>query len=177
MQSEAGWQRILAKKSILRLLKSPSSIFALLLVPFTVSLIFTTPRASGAPGAALLSGAQIDLRVRQALERACRDCHSDATRYPWYSYVPPLSWLISSDVNRGRRHLNFSRWSEYSIIRRERALSEIANQVKDGGMPLFSYVLIHREARLSEADTEAIFQWTQAERRRLIMKNIQEESH
>jgi len=58
------------------------------------------------------------------------------------------------------------------MIRRERALSEIANQVQDREMPLASYVLIHRNARLSEADTEAIFQWTQAERTRLIMEKI-----
>ena len=91
--------------------------------------------------------------------------------------MPPVSWLIASDVSRGRMHLNFSKWSEYSIIRRERALSEIANQVKDGEMPLFSYLLIHRDARLSEVDTEAIFQWTQAERTRLIQENIPAESH
>ena len=58
------------------------------------------------------------------------------------------------------------------MIRRERALSEIANQVQDREMPLALYVLIHRNARLSEADTEAIFQWTQAERTRLIMEKI-----
>lgn len=91
--------------------------------------------------------------------------------------MPPVSWLIASDVSRGRKHLNFSRWSEYSIIRRERALSEIANQVKDGDMPLFSYLLLHHDASLSEADAEAIFQWTQAERTRLIEENLPPESH
>ena len=88
-----------------------------------------------------------------------------------------MSWLIASDVSRGRKHLNFSRWSAYSIIRRERALSEIANQVKDGEMPLFPYLLLHRDASLSEADAEAIFQWTQAERARLIEENLPPESH
>ena len=157
--------------------KSTRSIFAFVLVAFAASSIFTRPRPSGAASAPLFSGAKIDRRVRWALERSCRDCHSDATRYPWYSYVPPVSWLVASDVRSGRMHLNFSRWSEYSIIRRERALSEIANQVKDGEMPLFSYLLIHRDVRLSEADTEAIFQWTQAERTRLIEENIPAESH
>lgn len=157
--------------------KSPRSISAFVLVAFAASSIFTWPRPSSARGAPLLSGAKIDPRVRRALERSCRDCHSDATRYPWYSYVPPVSWLIASDVSRGRKHLNFSRWSAYSIIRRERALSEIANQVKDGDMPLFSYLLLHRDASLSEADAEAIFQWTQAERTRLIEENLPPESH
>lgn len=61
------------------------------------------------------------------------------------------------------------------MIRRQRALSEIANQVKDGEMPLASYLLMHRSARLSEVDGQAIFQWTQVERARLIMENIADE--
>lgn len=160
----SGWKRP-AQKGIVAFLAA-----------FTLSGIFTSPRASGTEGAPLLSGAKIDSRVRLALERSCRDCHSDATRYPWYSYIPPVSWLIASDVSRGRKHLNFSEWSEYSIIRRERALSEIANQVKDGDMPISPYLLIHPDARLSARDTEAIFQWTQAERTRLIVENMSAES-
>lgn len=105
------------------------------------------------------------------IDRSCSDCHSEATHYPWYSYVFPVSRLIESDINKGREHLNFSRWSEYSIIRRERALSEIANQVQDGGMPLSLYTFIHRDARLSQAEIDAIFQWTQEERSRLIQES------
>jgi Haem-binding domain len=159
--SICGWTR-----------RRQSFIAALALAGCAAVSIFTAPHGSSAGEPAFLSGARVDLRVRLALERSCRDCHSEATRYPWYSYVPPISWLIASDVRRGRMHLNFSRWSEYSMIRRERALSEIANQVQDREMPLALYVLIHRNARLSEADTEAIFQWTQAERTRLIMEKI-----
>lgn len=120
--------------------------------------------------AQLLDGAQVPSQVRAVLERACRDCHSEATRYPWYAYVAPVSWLINRDVRSGRVHLNFSRWSEYSVIRRERCLSEIANQVQDGGMPLGIYLVMHPSARLSKADVQAIFDWTQAERVRLILE-------
>src|SRR5439155_1386831 len=81
--------------------------------------------------------------------------------------VAPISWLIERDVAEGRNHLNLSQWSEYSLQRRERSLSEIANQVKDGEMPLRQYTLIQRNAKLSEADVNAIFQWTQVERARL----------
>lgn len=173
-----GWTRLLRRRDFFGLVnKSPRSISAFVLVAFAASSIFTWPWPSSARGTPLLSGAKIDPRVRWALERSCRDCHSDATRYPWYSYVPPVSWLIASDIRGGRKHLNFSRWSEYSFVRQERALSEIANQVKDGEMPLFSYLLIHRDARLSEADAEAIFQWTQAERIRLIEENLPPEGH
>ena len=67
--------------------------------------------------------------------------------------------------------MNLSRWDQYPLARRERLLSEIANQVKDGDMPLPQYLLIHRNAVLSPADVTAIFQWTQAERARLIAEN------
>ena len=67
--------------------------------------------------------------------------------------------------------MNFSKWSEYPLIRRERYLSEIANQVKDGGMPLSIYTLIHRDARLADSEIEAIFEWTQVERSRLISES------
>jgi hypothetical protein len=119
----------------------------------------------------LLPGAHISDEVRATIERSCRDCHSDSTHYPWYSHIAPVSFLINSDVSSGRRRLNFSKWNEYTVIRRERYLSEIANQVKDGGMPMSIYTLIHRNAKLSDSDIEAIFDWTQAERARLIAES------
>ena len=128
----------------------------------------TAPRSSAHADAPLLAGAHIDARTLTLIQTSCRDCHSDATRYPWYSYVAPVSWLIQSDVRSGRARMNLSNWSQYSVIRRERYLSEIANQVKDRGMPLPLYTMIHRDAKLSDAAVRAIFDWTQAERLRLI---------
>jgi hypothetical protein len=122
--------------------------------------------------APLLAGAHVPPEVRSVIERACRDCHSEATHYPWYSYIAPVSCLINRDVTSGRKHLNLSRWSDYSVTRRERCLSEIANQVQDGGMPLAIYVAMHPSAKLSDADVRAIFEWTQAERARLIGESI-----
>jgi len=127
-----------------------------------------TPVNADAP---LLAGAQVPPAVRFALERACRDCHSDATRYPWYSYIAPVSWLVNRDVKRGRERLNLSKWSEYSVTRRERCLSDIANQLQDGRMPPAIYTLMHRDAKLPKAEIDAVFEWTQAERVRLIMES------
>ncbi|HXB73919.1 MAG TPA: heme-binding domain-containing protein [Candidatus Acidoferrales bacterium] len=133
-----------------------------------VASVLTPPDQSGDAGRPLLAGASIDPKLLSLFERSCGDCHTERTVYPWYSYVGPVSWLVQSDVARGRRHLNLSRWNDYPLVRRERSLSEIANQVKDGDMPLPYYTLIHRHASLSAADVNAIFQWTQAERARLI---------
>jgi hypothetical protein len=118
-----------------------------------------------------LPGAKIDPQVLSIIQRSCQDCHSEATHYPWYSFVAPVSWLIESDVSGGRLHLNLSRWSDYPLARKERSLSEIANQVKDRDMPLVPYTWIHRKAKLAEADVSAVFQWTQAERARLIAES------
>jgi Haem-binding domain len=137
-----------------------------------IASVLTPPAKSGNAGGPLLSGARIDPRVLAIIERSCRDCHSETTHYPWYSYVAPVSWLIQSDVDGGRQHLNLSHWSDYPLLRRERSLSEIANQVKDGGMPLPQYTLLHRSARLSAADANAIFEWTQTERARLIAESM-----
>jgi hypothetical protein len=131
--------------------------------------VMTRPRpTANASGERLLEGAEVDAAVLAILDRSCRDCHSDTTKYPWYSYVAPVSVLINDDVKRGREHLNLSEWQAYSIIRRQRALSEIANQVKDRGMPLSMYLLLHPSAKLSDADIETVFNWTQRERLRLI---------
>jgi hypothetical protein len=136
-----------------------------------VGSLITDIGAHGSRNSLLLAGAHVPRPVLATIDRACRDCHSDATRYPWYSYVAPVSFLIDRDVKRGREHLNFSRWSEYSVIRRERCLSDIANQLQNGGMPLAIYTFIHGDAKLSKADTDALFEWTQVEKARLIMES------
>ena len=147
-------------------------VLIILLGVVVAGSFLTWPKRGERADGQLLSGARVPPQVLATLKRSCGDCHSEATRYPWYSYVFPVSWLIFSDVTSGREHLNFSRWEQYSAIRRQRRLSEIANQVQDGGMPLFQYTLIHRDAKLSRADVAAIFQWTQEERARIIAETV-----
>lgn len=142
------------------------------LVLIVIVSILTPPHVSEKAGAPMLVGAHAPANVRAVIERSCLDCHSESTHFPWYSYIAPISWLVKNDVTQGREHLNLSRWNEYSLIRRERCLSEIANQIEDGGMPLASYTWIHRDAVLSPADIDAIFQWTQEERSRLIAESV-----
>jgi hypothetical protein len=133
--------------------------------------LLSRPVQSERASAPLLPGAQVDQQVLSILQRACQDCHSGTTHYPWYSYIAPVSWWLQGHVANGRKHLDLSTWNTYPLPRRERLLSDIANQVKDGEMPLRSYTLIHRDARLSESDVNAIFRWTQTERARLIAES------
>jgi hypothetical protein len=151
--------------------KRATRIFLFAVTLFAGASLLTLPVRSDEASLPLLTGARIDPAVLEIMQRSCQDCHSEATHYPWYAYVAPVSFLIKSDVTRGRRHLNLSRWSEYPLVRKERNLSEIANQVKDHDMPLWQYTLLHPSARLSESDVNAIFRWTQAERSRLIAES------
>jgi hypothetical protein len=104
----------------------------------------------------------VDPTAAIVLPRACNDCHSNRTIWPWYSHVAPASWLVVSDVNRGRKALNFSEWSTYAAEAQQKHLSEICKEVTEGEMPGFSYTLIHRDAKLSEADKTAVCSWTQS---------------
>src|SRR6185369_10511429 len=121
-------------RNILTLEKPLRKISAALVAVFAVVTLLTQPRGAERDGAPLLTGAQVPANVMAKIAGSCADCHSETTRYPWYSYVAPVSLLIKSDVERGRAHLNLSRWADYSLVRRQRSLSEIANQVKDREM-------------------------------------------
>jgi len=105
--------------------------------------------------------------VESVLERACADCHSNRTVWPWYSHVAPLSWLVERDVHRGRDRLNLSNWPRYSVEERRRFLADIASAVKNGEMPLPQYTLMHSKAKLSDAERDAVYQWARLERRKL----------
>ena len=119
---------------------------------------------------AFLAGASVNIQVRSILVRACADCHSERTEYPWYSFLPVVSRKIENHISRGREHLNFSQWNSYSRLRKQRALTGIANQVKDDAMPLPGYVMLHPSARLSSAARDEVFQWAEQERLRLILE-------
>ncbi|HKE21188.1 MAG TPA: heme-binding domain-containing protein [Bryobacteraceae bacterium] len=152
----------------MKLNKKAATVTAVFLVELMSPLWW--PPTVEAPGE-LLGGAQVDARVMGILRRSCADCHSDETRYPWYSYVLPSAWLVNNDVRHGRERMNLSQWEGYPTLRKERLLSEIANQVKDRDMPLAQYAWIHRGAALSDTEVHAIFEWTQKERVRLIEQN------
>lgn len=90
------------------------------------------------------------------MERSCRDCHSNDTTWPWYSRVAPVSWLVARDVRGGRRHLNMSEFGTYAADNQQKRLEEACQEVKDGEMPLWFYVIQHPNAKLQPGDVEAI---------------------
>lgn len=100
--------------------------------------------------------------VQEILDRACADCHSHATKWPWYAYVAPVSWLVVYDTNEGREHLNFSTWGRYSAKKQANKIHEMWEEVEEGEMPLPPYLLLHPEAKLSDADKAVLRAWAQA---------------
>ena len=119
------------------------------------------------PGRTLESRTQINPEVMGIFKRACDDCHSNETKWPWYSNVAPVSWFVIDHVNHGRRHLNFSDWARYQGREADEVLDDIAKEVKSGSMPLGSYLPLHPEAKLTPRDRTTIVEWVQAERARL----------
>ena len=107
------------------------------------------------PERSIWSDRTVDLRVRRILRRACADCHSHETAWPWYSRVSPVSWLLARHVVQGRTKLNFSDWSGASSDQ----LEEIYDSVAKGKMPLAGYLLMHPDARLSAADKQILTAW------------------
>lgn len=105
--------------------------------------------------------------VTAVLRRACYDCHSHETVWPWYSGVAPVSWLVAHDVDEGREKLNFSTWGAYDRRRKVKKLKETAEQVTEGEMPPWYFTLMHPDARLGTRDEELLLAWTAAETGRL----------
>ncbi len=113
------------------------------------------------------SQTQISPQVAAIFERACNDCHSNETRWPWYSQIAPVSWFVADHVHHGRKHLNFSEWGNYEPRQLNHKLDEIELMINHDMMPLASYLWVHRDAELSTADKQALRDWVRAERERL----------
>jgi mono/diheme cytochrome c family protein len=90
-------------------------------------------------------------QTRELAKAACFDCHSNETAWPWYSSVAPISWLLQRHVDEGREKLNFSEWGTG-----EQETEKIVSLVQEGEMPPWDYLLLHPEARLSDADTQLL---------------------
>jgi Haem-binding domain len=117
--------------------------------------------------ASLMSDASMGDRLIKIVDSSCKNCHSEKTDWPWYSYIAPMSWMIEGDVSGGRKHMNLSHWDDYDIDQKQVVLSKIAVMVKNHKMPLPRYLVLHPEAKLSAGDIDQIAQWARNERRRL----------
>lgn len=111
------------------------------------------------PAAAADLEIEAPAHVMGIFKRACYDCHSNQTDWPWYSRVAPVSWFVSQHVNDGREWLNFSAWKGYDAVKKAKSRIEIYRSISHA-MPLGSYVRLHPDAKLNSEDKAAIRAWT-----------------
>lgn len=154
------------KTTLLRILKWVAIVLALA----AVGIQFVRPARTNPPlepAQTLEAHTQMTPEVAKIFERSCNDCHSNRTTWPWYTNVAPVSWWTIDHVNHARSHLNYSEWGKLERPDQEKSLQEICDEVLDGKMPLPSYLPMHSQARLSEADKKVLCDWTEAERQRM----------
>jgi hypothetical protein len=99
--------------------------------------------------------------VKWILRRACYDCHSTETRWPLWAYVAPASWQVVADVDRARSVLNFSDWATYDQSRRIGLRAMVGPVTASHRMPLWYYLTLHPDSRLSDRDLAALQTWSQ----------------
>lgn len=115
------------------------------------------------PGASFEAVVKPPQEVASSLKRACHDCHSNQTAWPWYSDIAPASWLIVSDVNEGRAHLNFSEWTKARAEGEMPELEDLCSEVREGKMPLPAYTVLHPQAKLSSQEVAGLCALSQPE--------------
>lgn len=128
-------------------------------------------------GKTMQANAQVPPEVQAIFERSCYDCHSNQTKWPWYTNVAPVSWFIADHVKDGREELSFSEWGAYAPKKADHKLEEICEMVEKGEMPLESYLILHSGAKLSEPDKQTLCNWTKAERARMAVAKLDHENN
>lgn len=97
--------------------------------------------------------------IQNLLKTSCYDCHSNNTNYPWYSKIQPGAWFMENHINEGKEELNFSTFGDYSGRRKKSKLKSIISQIKDDEMPIWSYTLVHGDAKLSKEEKLILDKW------------------
>jgi Haem-binding domain len=142
-------------------------IFGALVVVF-VLLQLTNPARTNPPVVSdLMATNPPPPQIAAILHAACYDCHSYETKWPWYSHIAPVSWLIASDVNGARRKMNFSDWPSGRPDWEVRRLEDMSDEVQSGDMPPMQYKLIHVAARLTKSQRKQLGDWLDSEAARL----------
>ncbi len=155
-------------------------VLVVIVVAFVVIQFYRPAKINPAidPAKTIEAQLQVTPAVSAIMDRSCNDCHSNKSRWPWYSNVAPVSWLVISDVNDGRSMMNFSEWGNYDNDKQSRRLRDICEQVTDGEMPLWFYTPMHPGSKLSAGDVKTLCDWANAERARInSQKNMATDFH
>ncbi len=105
---------------------------------------------------------QVNDTVKNLLANSCFDCHSNNTKYPWYTSVQPIGWLMAKHISDGKEELNFDELAALGTRRRNSKFKSISQQIEQDKMPLKSYLFVHRNATLNEADKKFLINFFQS---------------
>ena len=155
-------------------MKKALKIIAIVLVVAFIVIQFIRPDFTNPPvnqAETLYSTMEVPENVKTILNRSCSDCHSNETKFPWYSKIQPSAWFLADHIKDGRRELNLSVWNTYEPRRKRKKLAEICEQVQEKEMPLPSYLWIHRDAKMSEADIKTLCDWSETESAKIAETN------
>jgi len=134
----------------------------LLLAIFLLLQLTNPPRTNPPVKSDLIANTSPPAPVAAVLVAACYDCHSHQTKWPWYSRIAPMSWLIAHDVNEGRENLNLSEWPADDTKRAVRRLEDMSEAISYNEMPPKKYTAIHTDARLTDSQRTALTDWLDA---------------
>ena len=139
-------------------MKLLKKIGLVLLLVFIVAQFFSPEKNQGNTEdlTAFLNETKPSPEVKTILETTCFDCHSSNTKYPWYDKITPINFWLNEHVEDGKKHLDFSKWSDYSIKRKDHKFEELAEEVEEKKMP---YTWTHGDAKLSDSQIKAIVDW------------------
>lgn len=133
----------------------------ILLVIFAIAQFFGPEQNQGdlASVESFYSDTNPPEQVKMILKENCNDCHSDVTRYPWYSYITPVNYWMAAHVEDGKKHFNVSDWDLNSTKRKDHKFEELIEMVENKDMPLASYTWGHPEAKLSDEQINSVIDW------------------
>jgi len=142
----------------------------LLIGGFVLIQFFQPDRNKGTidPEIDVLTFSTIPDSLANMLKNSCYDCHSNHTIYPWYSYISPVSWMLEKHINKGKKKLNLSNFGDLEKSQKIGALADLCDVMESGSMPLKSYLVIHRDARLKDSEITAFCNWSELEALRIM---------
>ena len=147
-------------------------LLGLLLILVAIQFIRPAKNQSAGISANDISkGYNVPENVNEVLKKACNDCHSNNTVYPWYSNIQPVGWWLDGHIDEGKTELNFSEFISYSPKKQHHKLEEIIESVKEGGMPIKSYTWIHKNAILTDSEKLLLSEWADNLRQEIRTKN------
>jgi hypothetical protein len=108
--------------------------------------------------------------IKRILQVSCNDCHSDVSKYPWYNNITPVNYWLAEHINDGKKHFNISKWDGNSIKRKDHKFEELIEMVDKKEMPLESYTWTHADAKLTDAEINAMIDWAKQVRLKYSLK-------